>query len=396
MSWLRQTIAVMLVNLRTIPVRLGSSIVAIIGIAGVVIVFVSVLSISAGFRAAVTQSGSLDRALIMRNKGDTELTSGVDGTEVRIIKEAPGIAHEGDTALASADLYVVIDVPKKVTPEFPSNVPMRGVQPTVLQVRDDVKIVQGRMFQFGSNEVIVGRGANGQFLNLDVGQTVVSGQNKWVVVGMFDAGGGAAETEIWCDVQTLQSVYRRTNSFSSMLVKLDSADSFDKFDDWMMKNPQIHARAQRERDYYVAQASLMTNLIETLGFGVAGLMAIGAVFGALLTMYTAVASRSREIATLRAIGFNSVSIIVSVLAESLVLGAIGGTIGAVGAYLAFDGFQTSTMNFQTFTQVAFAFRVTPQLFATGLIYALSIGLIGGLLPAVRAARLPISKALREL
>lgn len=396
MSWLRQTLAVMFMNLRTLPERLGSSLVAIIGIAGVVVVFVSVLSISSGFSAAMSGSGQPDRAIVVRNLGDTELTSGLPGTEIRILKEAPGIRREGDTTFASANLHVIVDIPRKATPDAAANVPMRGVEPVVMKVRDEVKLVEGRMFRFGTNEVIVGVGANKQYLNTNVGDTIATGQNKWNVVGVFEAGGGLAETEIWCDVQTLQSVYRRGNSFSSVLVKLDSVDSFDLFRDWVAKNPQIHVGIQRETEFYASQSTLMVGLINGLGFAIATLMAIGAVFGAILTMYTAVATRSREIATLRALGFNTLSVLVSVLTESLVLGGIGGVVGAAGSYLAFDGLQTSTMNFQTFSQVAFAFRVTPQLFLTGLIYALSIGLIGGLLPAVRAARLPISKALREL
>jgi putative ABC transport system permease protein len=396
MSWLRQTLAVMFMNLRTVPERLGSSLVAIIGIAGVVVVFVSVLSISAGFSAAMSGSGARDRAIVVRNLGDTELTSVLPGQELRILKEAPGIRREGDAAFASADLHVIIDVPRKAAPDASANVPMRGVEPVVLKVRDEVSMLEGRMFRFGTNEVVVGVGANKQFLNMNVGDTISTGQNKWIVVGVFEADGGLAETEIWCDVQTLQSVYRRGNSFSSVLVKLDSPESFDLFKDWVSRNPQIHAGIQRENEFYASQSTMMVNLINGLGFGIATLMAVGAVFGAILTMYTAVATRSREIATLRALGFNTLSVLVSVLTESLALGGIGGVLGAAGAYLAFDGLQTSTMNFQTFSQVAFAFRVTPQLFVTGLIYALSIGLVGGLLPAVRAARLPISKALREL
>jgi putative ABC transport system permease protein len=396
MNWLRQTLAVLVLNLRTIPSRLGSSVVAIIGIAGVVVVFVSVLSISAGFREAMAGSGARDRALLLRAGSDTEMTSGIEGTEVRILKEAPGIRRDGDTAMASAELYVIIDLPKIVSPDSSANVPMRGIEPIGMKVRDEVSIVEGRMFRFGTNEIIAGRGAQGQFVNLKVGDTVVSGQNKWDVVGVFEADGGVAETELWCDVQTLQSVYRRTNSFSLVLAKLDSADALDPAKEWLMKNPQVNVDVHREDEFYSSKSTTMSNLINGLGVGIASLMAIGAVFGAILTMYTAVASRSREIATLRALGFNTFSVLVSVLAESLVLGAIGGSIGATLAFVAFDGFQTSTMNFQTFSQVAFAFRVTPTLFITGLIYALSIGLIGGLLPAIRAARLPISKALREL
>jgi len=396
MTWLKQTIAVMLLNLQTIPSRLGSSAVAIIGIAGVVVVFVSVLSISAGFSGAMADAGSPGRALVMRTGADTELTSAIEGPEVRIIKEAPGIQRDGSTTMASGELYVIIDLPKKSSPESPANVPMRGIEPEGMRTREEVSIVEGRMFRFSTNEVIVGRAASRQFVNLNVGDTIVSGQNRWSVVGIFEADGGVAETEIWCDVRTLQSVYRRINSFNSVLVKLDSPDSFGVFSDWLMRNPQVHVNVRRENEYYRSQSEAMTRLIDTLGFGVAGLMGVGAVFGAVLTMYTAVASRTREIATLRALGFNTTSVVLSVLTESLVLGGIGGVIGAAGAYVAFNGYQTSTMNFQTFSQVAFAFRVTPRLVATGLIYALSIGLIGGLLPAIRAARLPISSALREL
>jgi putative ABC transport system permease protein len=273
---------------------------------------------------------------------------------------------------------------------------MRGIEPTGIPAREEISIIEGRMFRFGTNEVIVGRAANQQYLGLNVGDTIVSGQNRWPVVGVFEADGGLPETEIWCDVHTLQGVYRRTNAFSVVMAKLDTNDSFDTFSNWLKENPQVHASIYRENEFYRSQGDTMTRLIDTLGFGIASLMGIGAVFGAILTMYTAVASRTREIATLRAIGFNTTSVLLSVLAESIVLGGIGGVLGGAIAYIAFNGYQTSTMNFQTFSQVAFAFRVTPRLFLTGLFYAISIGLIGGLLPAIRAARLPISSALREL
>ena len=342
MRWLRQTVAVMLLNLRTVPSRLGSSAVAIIGIAGVVVVFVSVLSISAGFSAAMGGSGSTGRALVLRAGSDTEMTSGLEGEETRVIKEAPGIRHEGGTALASAELYVIIDLPKKSSPDLPANVPLRGIEPAGLQARDEVSIIEGRMFRFSTNEVIVGKAANRQFVGLNVGDTIVSGQNRWPVVGIFEADGGVSETEIWCDVHTLQGVYRRVNSFSLVMAKLDTNDSFDAFSGWLMKNPQVHTTIRRENEYYRSQSEVMTRLINTLGFGIASLMGIGAVFGAILTMYTAVASRTREIATLRAIGFNTASVLLSVLAESVVLGGIGGLIGGAGAYLAFNGDQTST------------------------------------------------------
>lgn len=393
---LRQTIAVMALNLRTIPARLSSSAVAVIGIAGVVVVFVSVLSIAAGFSAAMTGSGSPNRALVMRSGADSELTSGLDGADVDIVKQAPGIRRTGQAPLASAELYVIIDLPKKSTPDATANVPMRGIEPAGMPLREEVSFIEGRMFQFGTNEVIVGRGATGQFMHLSVGDTIVSGQNRWQVVGVFEADGAVAETEIWCDARTLQGAYRRGNSYQSVLARLESANSFDMFRDWLTSNPQLNVMIRRENEYYAGQSQALTRLIRTIGFGIAGLMGIGAIFGAILTMYTAVASRAREIATLRALGFNAIPILVSILGESLVLGGIGGLIGGLGAYLAFNGYQTSTMNFQTFSQVAFAFRVTPLLLTMGLVYALAMGLIGGLFPAIRAVRLPIPLALREL
>lgn len=252
------------------------------------------------------------------------------------------------------------------------------------------------MFAFGTNEVIAGRGANGQFMNLAVGDVVVSGQNRWQVVGLFEADGGVSETEVWCDARTLQGAYRRGNSYQSLLAQLESPDTFDTFRDWLTSNPQLNVSIRRENEYYAGQSQTLTRLIQTVGFAIAGLMGIGAVFGAILTMYTAVATRSREIATLRALGFDTSSVVVSVLVESMALGAIGGLLGGGAAYLGFNGYQTSTINFQTFSQVAFAFRVTPDLLGLGLFYALAMGAVGGLLPALRAARLPIPSALREL
>jgi putative ABC transport system permease protein len=396
MRWISQTIAVTMLNLRTIPNRLASSAVAVIGIAGVVVVFVSVLSIGAGFTAAMQQSGSPDRALVMRTGADSEMTSGLGGPEVDLIREAPAVARDGRTPLVSGELYVIIDLPRKGTPDAPSNVPMRGIEPSGMQIRDEVSIIAGRMFQFGTNEIVVGRGAERQFVGLDLGAEVVSGRNVWKVVGIFEADGGVAETEVWADSRTLQSVYRRGNSYQSALARLDSAASYDTFKDWVTSNRQLNVMVRRENDYYAGQSRALSMLIQTLGFSIAFLMGIGAVFGAILTMYTAVATRAREIATLRALGFNTLSVLVSVLSESVALAAIGGVIGGIAAYLGFNGYQTSTMNFQTFSQVAFAFRVTPALLVTGIVYALMMGFLGGLFPALRAARLPIPSALREL
>ena len=397
MRWLTQTLAVLALNIKTIPQRLSSSGVAIVGIAGVVVVFVSVLSIAAGFTAAMQGSGSPDRALVMRSGADSEMTSGLSGPDVDVIKQAPGIRRgDGQAPLAAAELMVIIDLPKRATPDAPANVPVRGILPESIAVRNEFSIVEGRMFKFGTNEVIAGRGAKGQFVNLNVGDTVVSGQNRWDVVGIFETDGGVAETEIWVDARTLQGAYRRGNTYQSLLARLETRESYDAFRDWLTSNPQLNVSIRRENEYYATQSQALTRLIRTIGFGIAALMGIGAVFGAILTMYTAVATRAREIATLRALGFNTGSVLVSVLAESMVLGLIGGAIGGATAYLAFNGYQTSTMNFQTFSQVAFAFRVTPGLLAMGLFYALLMGLIGGLFPAIRAARLPIPVALREL
>jgi putative ABC transport system permease protein len=273
---------------------------------------------------------------------------------------------------------------------------MRGIEPAGMRVRGEVSLTEGRMFQFGTNEVIVGRGAGRQFVGLEVGSEIVSGQNRWHVVGVFEADGGVAESEIWCDARSLQGAYRRGNSYQSVLAQLDSSDSLTAFSDWLTSNPAVNLMVRRETDYYAGQSQALTTLIRTIGFGIAALMGVGAIFGAILTMYTAVAARAREIATLRALGFNTSSVLVSVLGESLALGAIGGIIGGLAAYLAFNGYQTSTMNFQTFSQVAFAFAVTPALLIQGLSYAIAMGLVGGLFPAIRAARLPISAALREL
>ncbi len=395
MSWLRQILAVSLLSIRTIPQRLGSSAVAIVGIAGVVIVFVSVLSMAEGFFAALRSAGSPNRALVMRSGTDSEMTSILSGAEVEIIKQAPGLLRDNQRALASGELLVLIDLPKLSTGSE-ANVPLRGIEPETLKVRDEAKLVEGRMFRFGTNEVIAGRSASRHFAGLSLGSEVKTGQVGWTVVGFFETGGSVSETELWCDARVLQGVYRRGNSYQSVLARLTSPESFNTFKDWLTSNPQVNVSVNPEIEYYTEQSTTITTLIRTIGFGIAALMGIGAIFGAVLTMYTAVATRTREIATLRALGFNTFSVLLSVLAESLGLAAVGGVLGGLLAYFAFNGFQASTMNWRTFSQVAFAFAVTPSLLVQGVAYALIMGFIGGLLPAVKAARLPISSALREL
>jgi len=393
--WLSQTLAVSALSVRTIPQRASSSAVAMIGIAGVVIVFVAVLSIGEGFRAAMADASAPDRAIVMRTGADSEMTSGLPGLEVQVIEQAPGLLRVNNRPIASAELYVLVDLNKRSTGTA-ANVPLRGIGAEALEVRNEAHIVDGRMFQFGTNEAIVGRGANRQFSGVDLGSEFMSGNLRLRVVGIFESNGSVGETEIWCDSHLIQGVYERGNSYQSVLAKLDSPAAFDTFKNWLTTNPQLNVQVQREGDYYAQQSQVMSSLIRGIGYTIAVLMGVGAVFGAILTMYTAVSTRTREIATLRALGFNTASVLISVLAESLALAAIGGLLGGLTAYVAFNGYQTSTMNFQTFSQVAFAFRVTRTLMIQGVSYALMMGLVGGLMPAIKAARLPIATALRQL
>ena len=395
MRFFKQAFTVTQVGLYTIPQRLSSSVVAVVGIAGVVVVLVSVLSIAEGFRSAMANAGRPDRAIVMRSGADSEMSSGLGGTQVDLIKQGAGVQRDAGQAVASAEMFVIIDLNRQST-NTAANVPLRGVDATVLAVRPEARIVDGRMLQFGTNEVVVGRAASRQFSGLNVGESIRRGEVTWMVVGVFDTNGTVSETEIWCDVRVLQGAYRRGNSYQSVLAKLDSADAFDAFRDALTTNPQLDVQVKRESEYYAEQSRTLTNLINRIGWYIAGLMGIGAIFGAVLTMYSAVVARTREIATLRALGFGSAPVLVSIVGESLFLALLGGVIGGALAYVGFNGYQASTMNWQTFSQVAFGFTVTPRLLVLGVVYALFMGLVGGLLPAIRAARLPISQALREL
>jgi len=275
-------------------------------------------------------------------------------------------------------------------------VPLRGITPEAFKVHDRVKIVQGRNLEFGKNEIIAGRAASHQFVGLEPGTTLKWGESTWTLVGIFEDGGSASESELWCDVKVLQPAYRRGNSYQSVYAKVTAADNFQQLKDALTSNPQLTVTAMHAADYYGSQTLTLQTIIKTIGGIIAVLMGIGAIFGAVITMYTAVASRTREIATLRALGFGSTPVVVSVLVEAVLLSLIGGAVGGLVAWAGFDGYQTATMNWQSFSQVAFAFRVTPSLLARGLIYAVAMGLLGGLLPAVRAARMPVVTALREL
>ena len=395
MKGLSQLIALVGVNLRTLGQRRGSSLSTIVGVACVVAVFVVVLSIGEGFRATMAATGRPDSALVLRGGSESEMMSGLPVDQTRIIADAPGVLRSAAGPQASAELFVVVDLPKRST-GTDANVPLRGVQPAAFAVRKDFKIIAGRQFEPGKNEIIVGRGAAEQFAGLDLGRALRWGENRWTVVGTFSDGGSLSESEIWCDARVLQPAYRRGNTFQSVHARLESPAVFTSFKDALTADPRLDVKVVRESEYYAKQSETLTRLVRELGGFITVLMALGAIFGALNTMYNAVASRTREIATLRALGFGRGPVVFSILAESLVIAVVGAVIGGAVAYFGFNGFQTSTLNWQSFSQVAFAFRVTPALLVTGIVIALAIGLIGGLLPAIRAARLPVATALREL
>jgi putative ABC transport system permease protein len=394
-NWFSQIASITKFGLMSVPQRRGAVAATVIGIAGVVTVLVGVLSIAAGFRQAMAVSGSPESAIVLRSGADSEMVSGFSRDQTRVIADSPGVARTAQGPLASAELFVIINLPKRST-GTDANVPLRGVESAALQVRDSVKLIQGRMFEWGKDEVIVGRGATMEFAGLEVGSKIKVGRYEWPVVGIFSANGGVAESEIWTDAKVLQAAYNRGDSFQSVYAKLNSAGAFQEFKDSLTSNPQLNVKVSRQSEYYAEQSEAVTRLVTTLGFLIAFLMAIGAVFGALNTMYSAVSARTREIATLRALGFGAGAVVVSLMIESLLLALIGGAIGGGLAYFAFNNFHTSTMNFQSFSQIAFAFRVTPELLVRGIVWSALIGLIGGLFPAIRAARLPIAAALREL
>lgn len=392
---LSQIVAVTAVNLRSIGQRLSSSAVAMIGIGGVVIVFVGVLSIAEGFHKAMAETGDPQTVIVLRSGSDSEMTSIHDGESARIIAEAPGIMRGKDGPAASAELFVIVNHPRQST-GTDANVPLRGVSAQALDVRPEVTIVEGRMFEPGRNEIVVGRAAARQFANLQVGSTVTWGRNTWNVVGVFDAQGTVAESEVWCDVRVLQPAYQRGNTVQSVYARLESPETFQSFKDALTSDPRLNVTAMRVPEFYSGQSEVLREIIQMIGMSIALLMGIGAVFAAVNTMYMAVASRTREIATLRALGFGNLSVVTSVLTEAVLLSIVGGGVGAFLAWLAFDGFQTATMNWQSFSQVAFAFAVTPALLAQAFVFAIVMGLLGGLFPAWRAARLPVVTALREL
>jgi putative ABC transport system permease protein len=382
-------------NFRSIRARWTSTIVAVLGIAGTVGVFVAMLSLAKGFKSTLVASGSPGNALVMRAGSASEMLGGITLDSIRIVQDAPGVAHDSSGPLVTQEVVGVVPIPL-ISTGTDANVQVRGVSPNVLQIRTFVKMAKGRTFQPGLSEMIVGRNATKTYSGLKVGDTVSLGGGHWQVVGVFDAGGSSFDSEIWCDAKILSQVLQRpANIFQSATVHLTSPAAFQQFKDSVTSDPRLNVDATREIDYYAKQSTVMTRLITVLGGIVALIMAVGAVFGALNTMYSAVAERGREIATMRALGFSTTNVLLSFLFESLLISIVGGILGCI-AVLPLNGLTTSTMNFQTFSNLAFAFKITFDLLLMGILFALVMGVLGGLLPAIRASIRPVAVALREL
>ncbi len=392
---LNQLVAITAMNIRNLPQRLGTSLVAVVGIGGVVAVLVSLLSMGQGFRAALDLSGSDDVAIVLRGGSGDELSSSFDREQVAVIVSAPGILRDSRGPVASPEFYTIVDLPMRSTGTA-ANVPFRGVTDRAVDVRRGFRITAGRMFERGKDEVIVGRGAFSQFGNVDLGRKVTWGSHEWRVVGVFEAGGSVSESEVWTDLTVLQGVYRRGNSVQVVRARLTSPAALATLKGGLAGDPRVNAAARSEQEFYADQSRILVTIINYVGTAIAILMGVGAVFAALNTMYSAVSSRTREIATLRALGFGATPVVASVLLEAAVLGLLGGLAGGALVYFGLNGYQASTLNWASFSQIAFAFTVTPRLLLTGLVYALVLGLIGGLLPGLRAARLPVTVGLREL
>jgi putative ABC transport system permease protein len=407
--------AVTAMNVRNIPERWASSLVAVVGIGGVTLVLIAVLSIAAGFSEALELSGSKDVAVVLRSGATNEMSSGFGQNQVTLISDAPGVKRETAAAggagkpLYSAELYVLTDGKLKGK-ETSANLPFRGVSPNAPKLRKSFKIEQGRLMREGTNEIMVGVGVAANYeINygtveqpkiqpMQVGKTVRWGNADWQIVGIFSDDGGVSESEAWADVLLVQQVWNRGASYQSVRAKLtdESEATFKKFKDALTKDPQLQVDVKREPEFYAEQQKVMSTLINGAGFVFAIMMGLAAIFAAVNTMFNAVASRVREIATLRAMGFGASPVVISVLFEAMVLGAAGGLLGGVLAYIFLNGMQSSTMNFQTFSQITYAFTVTPQLMVTGIIYGLVLTFIAGVLPGIRAARMPITSGLREL
>jgi len=386
--FLLQVAAVSLMNIKSIPQRFWLSLSTVVAVALVVIVLLSFLAMANGFKRTLAASGAEDVAIVLRGGSQAEINSTVSRDQVRLIEDGPGIARgPAGRPLVSAELYLIVDGVKRTT-QTKANLPLRGIGQEGATVRKGIRIVEGRMFAPGANEIVVGKALLREFQGLELGQTVRFATSQWTVVGVFEADGSVFESEIWGDLPVVQSLFRRDNIFQTVRVRLESPAAFDSLKRFVEEDPRLKLDIKTEAAYFAEQASQTSDLIQNLGWPLAIAMALGALAGALNTMYSSVAARAVEIATLRAIGFGGFPAFVGTLVESLILSVLGGIIGATATYLVFDGFSASTLG-ASFTQVVFNFTLSPALIAQGVILALAVGLAGGLFPAIRAARMPI-------
>lgn len=389
---LKQVSAITSINIKSIPERWASSLVIVVGLAGVVAVFTALLAMGQGFESTLKASGRADEVMVMRGGSDAEINSGLARDDVDVIEQSPGIRLDSDgKRLASAEMMVIAELLRKGDLKNGVNITLRGVEPDAFALRPQLKIVEGRKFTPGLRELIVGRAVTRQFQGAAPGNIVRMRGSDWTVVGVFETG-DAYESELWADVNVARSTFAREGA-SSVLVALDGADGFDKLKNSLGADPRLTVDVTRQQDYFSGQTKQFRQTIGVLASVVTAIMALGAIFAALNSMYAAVATRSKEIATLRAIGFGGLPVLVSVMVEALLLALVGGLVGAVLAYVLFNNLTVSTMG-QSFTQVVFNFKITPELVIRGLIISVAIGMVGGFLPALRATRLPVVDSLR--
>ncbi len=389
----RVAMAATRIGIASLPQRWGASSVIIVGIAGVVGVLVAMLAMGAGFEATLKQTGNETTAILLRGGSQAETNSVITRDQSPLIGSLPGIAKDAQgRAVVSGELSQVVNLPTASTGED-ANAQFRGVSDAAWTIRPTIKIVEGRKFNVGVREIVVGQGAKKQYRGLDVGRTITLGSQDWTVVGVF-AAGDAFDSELWTDIETLSSAYDR-RAYQSVTVGLDGKDGFAKLKAALDNDPRLKLDVQTTQDYYSKQTAGLTKLITILSTVIGAIMAIGAVFGALNTMYAAVAGRAREIATMRAIGFRGLPVVMAVMLETMLLALLGGVLGGLIAWAIFNGYSVATLG-SNFSQVVFQFKVTPELLWSGLKWALGIGLVGGLFPALRAARLPITQALRAI
>jgi putative ABC transport system permease protein len=393
-SFLRQVAAVTYINIKSIPQRFWLSFSTVIAIALVVVVLLSFLAMANGFQRTLTNSGADDVAIVLRGGSQSEINSTISRDQVRLIESGPGIARgEDGKPQVSAELYLIVDGIKRSS-QTKANLPLRGVGAEGTAVRKGVKILEGRMFSPGANEIVVGRALLREFQGFEIGRTVSIATSRWTVVGIFTADGSVFESEIWADLPVVQSLFNRNNVFQTVRARLQTPSDLVGLRRFIDEDPRLKLDVKSEATYFADQASQTSDLIHKLGWPLAIAMALGALAGALNTMYSSVAARAIEIATLRAIGFGGFPAFIGTLAESLILAALGGLIGAVATYVIFDGVSASTLG-ASFTQVVFSFSLSPALIAQGVGLALAVGLAGGLFPAVRAARQPIVAGLSD-